>query len=272
MPRRSVVALLLALVLTALTGVRADDVRAHVQAHEIEDAPAIQAKPLLRRAHVQDSPPRARKFNWGPGAESPTATPTRWTDPTAAPSPLTAAPTHHRHHTRNPTWTTPTAAPTPIDVVAVGTFSTLSFGSASFSGSGTVFPAGLSFSLSGNVLPTDLSFSGRFSSAPPGVDGFGETPTAAPPHRTVNPTCTTPTTPFVTVPAAGAFSTLAAFSTSTPAGFSTKAFSFDYSTSQPAGAFSTAAFSAFSLSSSSSVKIGGGDAFGSADPIAAEPI
>jgi hypothetical protein len=244
-----------------------------VQAHETEDAPATQAKPLLRRAHVQDSPPRARQFNWGPGAESPTAAPTCWSDPTAAPSPLTAtaaptrrtataAPTHrHRHHTRNPTWTTPTAAPTPIDVVVVGTFSTLGFGSASFSSSGTVFPAGLSFSLSGNVAPIFLSFSATFSAAP-------FVPTAAP---TAAPTVPVdPLTPGVDAFSQAGLSTQAF---STPVGFSTQAFSFDYSTSQPAVAFSTAAFSAFGLSSSVSLGgIGGGDAFGSADPIAAVPF
>mmetsp|Transcript_18258 Transcript_18258/g.40532 ORF Transcript_18258/g.40532 Transcript_18258/m.40532 type:complete len:239 (-) Transcript_18258:102-818(-) len=238
MPRSSIVALLwAALVLSALYEVSAD-ARAH-QAHEVEAASAsstTQTKPVLRT--------RAKLFNWA----SPTAAPT-WTAPTAA-----------------PTWTAPTVAtaPTvPIEAVPLtGAFSLAGFGGSTlFSGSG-VTPAGLSFSLSGNVAPTDLSFSAIFSTPVP-FSAAPFVPTAAPTVPVI------PLTPGVDTFSQAGLSTQVL---STPAGFSTQAFSFDYSTSQPAVAFSTAAFSAFGLSSSSSVKIGGGDAFGSADPIAAEPI
>mmetsp|Transcript_26407 Transcript_26407/g.59708 ORF Transcript_26407/g.59708 Transcript_26407/m.59708 type:complete len:380 (+) Transcript_26407:316-1455(+) len=223
MPRSSIVALLwAALVLSALYEVSAD-ARAH-QAHEVEAASAsstTQTKPVLRT--------RAKLFNWA----SPTAAPT-WTAPTAA-----------------PTWTAPTVAtaPTvPIEAVPLtGAFSLAGFGGSTlFSGSG-VTPAGLSFSLSGNVAPTDLSFSAIFSTPVP-FSAAPFVPTAAPTVPVI------PLTPGVDTFSQAGLSTQVL---STPAGFSTQAFSFDYSTSQPAVAFSTAAFSAFGLSSSSSVNIGG---------------
>jgi len=97
------------------------------------------------------------------------------------------------------------------------------------------------------VAPTDLSFSAIFSTPVP-FSAAPFVPTAAPTVPVI------PLTPGVDTFSQAGLSTQVL---STPAGFSTQAFSFDYSTSQPAVAFSTAAFSAFGLSSSSSVNIGG---------------